>query len=105
MNKQGKRNPESLKLRTAAGFFVKQLRTAQGLTQRDVAVALKLNYYTMISQIESGAARIPPDLYTAYAKVLKVDPKLFVRKLLQYYDPHTHTAMFGRDVLTLNDFL
>ena len=84
MHKQGKRDAASLKLRSEAGLFVKSLRAQQSLTQRDVAVALKLNYYTMISQIEAGAARIPPDLYTAYAKVLKVDPALFVQKLLQY---------------------
>jgi len=105
MHKQGKRNAASLKLRSEAGLFVKALRAQQSLTQRDVAVALKLNYYTMISQIEAGAARIPPDLYVAYAKVLKVDPALFVQKLLHYYDPHTYKALYGSKQLNLSDFI
>lgn len=105
MYKQGKRDAASMELRTQAGLFIKSLRTNQSLTQREVAVALKLNYYTMISQIENGAARIPPDLYVAYAKVLKVDTALFVRKLLQYYDPHTYKALYGSKRLTLADFL
>lgn len=105
MHKQGKRDAASLKLRSEAGLFVKSLRAQQSLTQRDVAVALKLNYYTMISQIESGAARIPPDLYVPYAKVLKVDPALFVQKLLQYYDPYTYSALYGSKHLALSDFI
>ncbi len=105
MHKQGKRDNTSMELRTQAGLFVKALRAHQGITQRDIAVALKLNYYTMISQIESGSARIPPDLYVAYAKVLKVDSALFVQKLLQYYDPHTYKALYGSKRLTVNDLI
>lgn len=105
MHKQGTRTAASLKLRSEAGLFVKSLRAQQSLTQRDVAVALKLNYYTMISQIESGSARIPPDLYVPYAKVLNVDPRLFVQKLLEFYDPHTYSALYGTDRVSLADFI
>jgi len=104
MHKQGKRNEESLALRSNAGVFLKALRTQTQLTQRDVAEALGLRYYTMISQIESGAARVPPEQYAAYAKTLGVDPALFVRKLTQYYDPHTYRALFGNELLSLSDF-
>ena len=105
MNKQGKRDPASMKRRSEAGIFVKALRAQQALTQRDVAVALNLNYYTMISQIEAGSARIPPDLYVAYAKVLKVPPALFVKKLLEFYDPHTYKALYGNERVSLIDFI
>ena len=64
-----------------------------------------MNYYTMVAQMEAGTARIPPDTYTAYAKVLGVDPQLFVRKLMQYYDPHTYRALWGSDRLSLTDLI
>jgi len=104
MHKQGKRNEESLVLRTNAGIFLKALRAQSQLTQRDVAEALGLRYYTMISQIESGSARVPPEQYAAYAKTLGVDPAMFVQKLTQYYDPHTYKALFGNQRLSIGDF-
>ena len=103
MNKQGSRNEESLALRKEGGLFIKALRTHAGLTQREVAVALDMNYYTMIAQMEAGTARIPPDSYVAYAKALGVDPDKFVRKLMQYYDPHTYKALWGSERLSMLD--
>lgn len=103
MNKQGARTDAALALRKEGGIFIKALRQQAGLTQRDVAVALKYNYYTMIAQMEAGTARIPPDVYTAYAKVLGVKPELFVQKLMQYYDPHTYKAIWGNERLNINE--
>ena len=105
MNKQGKRTGEDKKLRIEGGKFLQLLRKNAGLTQREVSLKLNLKYYTMISQIEAGSTRIPPDLFIAYAKTLKVDQLLFVQKVMQYYDPHTHLALFGRKYLTLQDFI
>ena len=105
MNKQGSRSPESLALRRDGGLFIKALRTQAGLTQRDIAVALNINYYTMIAQIEAGSARIPPDHYAAYAKVLGVELKLFTRKLMQYYDPHTYKSLWGNEILSTTEML
>ena len=105
MNKQGKRNAESLLLRKEGGLFLKQLRQHRGLTQRDVASALNLNYYTMIAQIESGAARVPPDHFVGYAKLLQVDPPLFIKKLMAYYDPITYSGLFGSQYITMTDLL
>jgi transcriptional regulator with XRE-family HTH domain len=105
MNKQGARTEENLALRKEGGLFIKALRTHAGLTQREVAVALKMNYYTMIAQMEAGTARIPPDTYIPYAKVLGVDPEKFVRKLMQYYDPHTYKALWGNTKIEMLDLL
>ena len=105
MHKQGKRTKDSLALRNQAGIFVRALRTQAQLTQRDVAESLGLRYYTVISQIESGAARIPPEQYVAYAACLGVDTALFVKKLTEYYDPHTYKALFGNDRVTLDAFI
>ena len=105
MNKQGKRTEESLQLRKEGGLFLKTLRQHRGLTQRDIAEALKLNYYTMIAQIESGAARIPPDHFVGYAKGLRVDPPLFIKKLMAYYDPVTYSGLFGSVYISMTDLL
>ena len=32
----------------------------------------------------------------AWAKALGVDPQEFAKKLLSFYDPHTHKALFGK---------
>lgn len=104
MNKQGKRTGEDKQLRLRGGKFLQLLRNHKGITQRELAVKLDLNYYTMISQIEAGSTRIPPNLYTAYAKALGVDVVLFTKKLMEFYDPHTYIALFGRKTIPLSDF-
>ena len=86
------------KKRIEAGAYIKSLRLAHDpkLTQRELADKLKLDYYTFISQVETGAARVPPETQVDWAKALGVDPKAFAIKMLSYYDPHTHRAIFGK---------
>jgi transcriptional regulator with XRE-family HTH domain len=93
MDKAGAR-----KKRIEAGEYIKSLRLAHDpkLTQRALADRLKLTYYTFISQVETGAARVPPESQVAWAKALEVDSQEFAKKLLSYYDPHTFKAIFGK---------
>ena len=93
MNKVGAR-----KKRIEAGAYIKKLRLAHDpkITQRALADKLKLDYYTFISQVETGAARVPPESQVAWAKALGIDPQGFAKKLLSYYDPHTHKALFPK---------
>ena len=105
MNKQGTRTTESLALRKEGGLFLKALRQHRGLTQREIAEALNINYYTMIAQIEAGSARMPPDHFLGYAKVLGVSPELFIKKLMAYYDPVTYSGLFGSDYISMTDLL
>jgi transcriptional regulator with XRE-family HTH domain len=81
--------------RTMAGRWLKDRREAAGLTQREIAVALGLDYITMVSQIEAGKARVPSQRYTQYARALKMDPQEFVRELLRYYDVEAWKILFG----------
>ena len=87
------------KLRIEAGAFIKSLRLAHDpkLTQRALADQLKLPYYTFISQVETGTARVPPESQVAWAKALGVDPQEFAKKLLSCYDPHTYKALFQKN--------
>ena len=82
------------RLRQEAGLWLKQLREARGLSQRDLANLVGVDYYTFISQIESGRGRIPPDRYAVFSRSLGVDPAVFVRTILKYYDPVTHELLF-----------
>ncbi|WP_172123228.1 MULTISPECIES: helix-turn-helix transcriptional regulator [unclassified Devosia] len=88
---------EVAKLRQEAGLWLKSLREAAGLSQRDLSRHLDLDYYTFISQIESGRGRVPPDQYEAMSKALKIEPHDFAKTMLRFYDPITHAMLFGGD--------
>ena len=87
------------KKRIEAGEYIKSLRLAHDpkITQRALADKLKLDYYTFISQVETGVARVPPEAQVAWAKALGVDPQEFAKKLLSCYDPHTYKALFQKN--------
>jgi transcriptional regulator with XRE-family HTH domain len=87
---------EVTELRKKAGLYLKELREKRGLSQRQMAEKVGGNYYTFISQLESGRGRIPPDRYLVWAEVLDVKPEVFVKKLLRYYDPVTYGILFGQ---------
>lgn len=93
-NPQKLSSSEVLELRRAAGRWLKELRESRGLSQRNLAVRVGAEYYTFVSQLEAGRGRIPPDRYLSWAEALGVEPRTFVRTLLQYYDPVTYQILF-----------
>jgi len=97
-NPQRRGDKFTKQLRTEAGNWLRELREARGLSQRELARKVDAEYYTFISQIEHGRGRIPPDRYLAWADALGVDAREFVRGLMSYYDPVTYEIVFGRDV-------
>jgi len=74
------------KLRKQAGCWLRELREKRGLSQRELAQKVGAEYYTLISQLEHGYGRIPPNRYLAWANALAVEPQVFVRRLMTYYD-------------------
>ena len=86
---------KSKKLRKKGGTYLKKLRAASGLTQRELAEQTGFKQYTFISQIENGVGRIPPTLYKPYAKAVGVDLAEFVKEMLRCYDPYTYKCLFG----------
>lgn len=86
---------EVKELRRQAGAWLKNRRGEVGLTQRALAESVGLEYYTMVSMIEAGRGRIPPDSYLAWATALQMEAPEFVRILMQFYDPITHSILFG----------
>jgi transcriptional regulator with XRE-family HTH domain len=82
------------KLRRHAGHWLRGLREARGFSQRQLAAEVRVEYYTFISQLEAGRGRIPTDRYRVWAKALGVEPRDFVTKLMQFYDPITYAILF-----------
>jgi transcriptional regulator with XRE-family HTH domain len=82
-------------LRREAGCWLKARREEAGLSQRDLAALVGADYYTFISQLETGRGRIPPDRYEAWAKALGIEPRAFVTEILKFYDPSTYRILFG----------
>lgn len=90
---------ESKEQRTALGHWLKALREDKGLSQRDLADRLSLDYYTFISQLENGRGKIPAHRYAEWAQALDQDPRVFVKTLLRYYEPSTYQILFEADAV------
>ena len=84
-------------LRKEAGRWLKALRESKGLSQREVADRTGTEYYTFVSQLETGRGRIAPQHYERWAKALDVEVSVFVKTLMRYYDPVTSEILFPRD--------
>lgn len=86
---------DSIECRRRAGFLLKSLRVDSKLTQTDVAEALGSKYYTFISQVERGSARLPWDSVPAFAKLTGVDTRKLTHALLSLYDPVAYQLLEG----------
>ena len=60
----------------------------------ELAQLVGAEYYTFISQLETGRGRIPPDRYQVWAEALNIPPKEFVENVLRFYDPVTYGILF-----------
>ncbi len=92
-------NPATLEIRKQAGLWLKQKREDAGLTQRELAELLELDYYTFISQLETGRGRVSPARYADWARALRIDPREFVYHLMRFYDPETFKILFENEEL------
>jgi len=92
------RQPDDItELRKQAGRWLREKREASGLSQRDLALKVGFEYYTFISQIESGRGRVPAERYENYAKAFHMAPRDFALTMLRFNDPHTYRMIFGSD--------
>ncbi|MBP0439540.1 helix-turn-helix domain-containing protein [Tianweitania sediminis] len=95
---QGIAQDEVLRLRQEAGRWLKGKREAAGLSQRDLAKAVGIDYYTFISQIESGRGRVPPAQMRVWAEVLNIAAREFATTLMRFYDPLSYELIFGDEL-------
>lgn len=82
-------------LRKKAGSWLRKRREDAGLSQRELAAKVGIEYYTFISQIEAGRGKVPTDRYREYARALAVPDHEFATTMLKYNDPHIHDMIFG----------
>ena len=93
---QQAKNSDSIQtLRREVGKWLRLKREAAGLSQRQLADAVGIEYYTFISQLESGRGRVPPDRYEVFARAFHVEPKDFALTMMRYNDPITYGIIFG----------
>tara|TARA_B100000963_G_C22531252_1_gene627718 strand:- start:139 stop:447 length:309 start_codon:yes stop_codon:yes gene_type:complete len=93
---QKNRESESIaELRKKAGEWLRARRCALGLSQRELATRVNMDYYTFISQIEAGRGRVPAERFKEWAQALDMEPREFAINLMKYYDPFTFEMIFG----------
>lgn len=92
---QGLSQEDILKLRQSAGRWLRSLREAAGLSQRELAKLVGIEYYTFISQIEAGRGRVPPAQTRSWAEAFGVPVREFAISLLRHYDPLSYDNIFG----------
>ena len=94
---------ETQVLRQQAGRWLRALRERVGMSQKELASAVGFDYYTFISQLESGRGRLPPGQYIAFSTALQIPLHEFVKTLLRYYDPLTYYALFDAEPSGLDE--
>lgn len=94
---QAQNKDEAAALRREAGLWLKEKREALGMSQRELAVKVGIEYYTFISQIEAGRGRVPADRYEAYAAALNVPPREFTLTMLSYNEPAIYRLLQMED--------
>jgi transcriptional regulator with XRE-family HTH domain len=85
-------------LRKEAGLWLREKRERAGFSQRELAIKVGFEYYTFISQIESGRGRVPAERYEKYAKAFRMAPRDFAMAMLRFNDPHTYRMIFESDM-------
>jgi transcriptional regulator with XRE-family HTH domain len=83
--------------RRAIGRLLKGLREKQGMTQNDMAKAVGQEYFTFVSQVETGAAKFPSKDIALWARVLGVKKEVLAKEALRHYDPDMFDALFTAD--------
>ncbi|MEO3386179.1 helix-turn-helix transcriptional regulator [Mesorhizobium sp. CAU 1741] len=94
---QGLEQDDVQRLRQEAGRWLRSLREKAGYSQRELARVVNLEYYTFISQIESGRGRVPPAQTKAWAEALNVPVRDFAIELMRFYDPLNYDLIFAAE--------
>ena len=77
------------------GGRLKRRRQELQLTQLDVASATEQTYFTFISNVEAGGAKIPSKDLHLWAKILECDLQEFTKSYLAAVDPHLFGCLYA----------
>ena len=83
--------------RRALGEYLRQRREHLGLTQQQLAAQIGLSYYTHVSPVERGKARIPSSATHKWGKALQLDRHDWGKLLCATYCPELFEMVFGED--------
>jgi len=86
---------ESAKRRKELGKYLRALRVGKEWTQVEAAKQLGYEWFTFITQVEGGHARVPTAAWERWADTYGVTVRDFAMKLLRHYDPHLYKIMKG----------
>jgi transcriptional regulator with XRE-family HTH domain len=89
-------SPETVERNLKVGRRIAHQRKTLGMTQRELAAHLGLPYYTFISQVETGQATLPPQIWRQAATVLMMDPLDFAIECLWVTQPIIYEQLFGK---------
>lgn len=91
----------ALILRKRFGVKLKEARQDADLTQAALADILDYMHGTTVSQIERGAAALPPAEISRYAEAIRMNPKKLADLYLYYVEPFVYAALHGKDPYAL----
>lgn len=86
-------------MRKRFGQQLKLQRESLGMTQMDMALATDQTYFTFISAVENGKAKMPTKDIELWATALKLDRRLVAKAFLQAYDVDLYSVLFSDDAL------
>jgi DNA-binding XRE family transcriptional regulator len=81
-------------LRREGGRWLREQRERANLSQRQLAAKVGAEYYTLISQLETGRGRVAPDDYDLWAEALNISRQELARTMMRFYDPVTYNILF-----------
>lgn len=81
--------------RYTVGIRVQEARTQKGMTQKELAELLELQYCSMISQIELGYISLPASLWIPVSEALSLSRCDWVLDCLSEIQPQIFSSIFG----------
>ena len=94
-------DPQVQELRKSGGLWLRELREKRGLSQRQLAEAVGADYYTFISQVESGVGRLRDAPHVQNARVRGLPRRTVVARHLMRPGLVPFTARLGVGAGTL----
>lgn len=68
------------------GAWLREMREAAGLSQREVAERVGLTYHTFVDHVEAGSGRIAATALARWADALRIERAAFVTRLRGFDD-------------------
>ena len=87
---------EDAKFVAEAGAWLKSLREQRRLSQSEFCAVIRIEPKVkppFISAIENGRTHLKPAFYRAWAEVLGLPPRDFVKQLTKFYSPITYELL------------